>query len=195
MEQVLVVESKRVDEQLVSSGFVPANLEDLSSVLSGSFYQPRPLAEGDPSFRQIIPYVVVHQKGALFTMERLHTQSETRLHRKLSCGVGGHINPVDESNGVCTVLQAAAREITEEVEIEGFNSNRLIFLGFICDNSTPVSRDHLGCLFVYEALGNVLVKEKQKMQGSFISLTQLKTATALESWTQLILPVMEARQV
>ncbi|MEX0614166.1 MAG: phosphoesterase, partial [Pirellulales bacterium] len=67
-------------------------------------YRPRGQMEEDPSFKQLIPYVLfrwIDEAGAphLFEYQRGSGQGERRLHAKRSVGVGGHINPVDTGNG------------------------------------------------------------------------------------------------
>ncbi|MDP3487734.1 MAG: hypothetical protein Q8S19_07360, partial [Bacillota bacterium] len=90
------------------------------------------------------------------------------------------------------VLRAATREVAEEVFIQNFEPNHLAFVGFINDDSTAVSRDHLGCLYLLRVAGNVEVRETDKMTGSFLSIDELRTrVNNLESWSQLILPELE----
>src|SRR5262249_36192992 len=51
---------------------------------------PRDLAEDDPSFKQLIPYVVLRFDGQLFHYRRA-TGGEKRLWARRSIGIGGHI--------------------------------------------------------------------------------------------------------
>ena len=185
MEHVLVVPEEQVQALFNQTGFVPGDRSQLESVLVGAQYLERNLAEGNPSYRQLIPYVAVLQSGLVFTMQRLKAQSESRLHHKLSCGVGGHINPCDGHVDEAVILQAATREVEEEVYIQDFKSEDLHFVGFINDESTAVSRDHLGCLYVLNTKGIVKVRETDKMTGSFLSVSELRAKfDSLESWSQ-----------
>ncbi len=63
--------------------------------------------ESDPSFKQLIPYVLLQHTDAagqihLFTYTRGKGQGEARLHSKRSFGIGGHISaedaPVDRTH-------------------------------------------------------------------------------------------------
>src|SRR2546422_6041328 len=59
-------------------------------------YRPRSAMEQDPSFKQLIPYVIFRYRGAggqtmLFQYTRGKGQGESRLHAKRSIGVGGDI--------------------------------------------------------------------------------------------------------
>ena len=196
MEQVLVVPEEQVRSLLSQTGFVAGDRAQLEAMLVGAQYLDRDLAEGNPRYRQLIPYVVVLQRSLVFTMQRLKAQSESRLHMKLSYGVGGHINPCDGHLDGLVVLRAATREVEEEVYIQNFDPSHLEFVGFINDDSTAVSRDHLGCLYLLRVTGIVEIRETDKMTGSLLSIAELRTRfNDLESWSQLILPELETGQV
>src|SRR3954454_14804032 len=57
----------------------------------------RSQAEEDLSFKQVIPYVLVRRGNALLHYVRGKGSGEKRLVAKGSIGIGGHINPDDES--------------------------------------------------------------------------------------------------
>lgn len=165
----------------------------LANLLTKALYIPRDEAEGNPEWRQIIPYVVVFNPvgGDVFAFTRLAKQSEQRLHQKRSIGVGGHVNPVDGSSDIQTIISAACRELTEELVIDGLAGSNLRFIGFINDLSTPVSRDHLGCVYVASVSSSVAVRETDKMTGSFVSLDEIGFEAHLyESWSRLLLPLV-----
>src|SRR2546426_10356087 len=74
-------------------GFTGAGVEDcLLRVREYGVFRPRASMEEDPSFKQIIPYLIVRHRGRLFLVQRSTEGGETRLHGKYSIGVGGHIN-------------------------------------------------------------------------------------------------------
>ena len=63
-------------------------------------FRPRPEMEHDPSFKQLIPYVIFRHcdaagRQSVFQYTRGSGQGEGRLHRKRSVGIGGHISAVD----------------------------------------------------------------------------------------------------
>ena len=64
-------------------------------IVDQHFFLPRAQAEYDATVKQIIPYVLLRRGDAYFLLRRLKKQTETRLHDKLSLGVGGHINPTE----------------------------------------------------------------------------------------------------
>jgi len=121
---------------------------------------PRHDAEEDESYKQIIPYVLVRIKGTnrYFVYRRLSTSGESRLHGKISIGVGGHINDTDfDGETARTLLDiAATREILEETNLQviGYTSadimENLRPVGLIQLAKTPVDRVHLGVLYILE---------------------------------------------
>jgi len=195
VEKVLVVPAKAVSEQLPEEGCFLLGEEQLRAILEGSLFIPRTNAEGNPDFRQIIPYIVVRDScGRVLTVERLLTQSETRLHNKFSIGIGGHINPVDGAPGIDILGSAARRELAEELMIpEKTLLTPLRYLGVINDLSTPVSRDHLGCLLVLDTDEPISIREQHKMKGTFLFLQDIMAMNlALESWSKLVVPYLGA---
>lgn len=165
----------------------------LAHLLTKARYIRRDEAEGNPQWRQLIPYVVVCNliDSEVFAFTRLKQQSEKRLHQKRSIGVGGHINPVDGASDIQAVIAAAYRELDEELVITDLDKTELLFIGFINDLSTDVSRDHLGCVFRAWVNPPVGVRENDKMSGSFMPLTNVQCEAQLyESWSQLLLPLL-----
>ena len=60
-------------------------------------YRPRAAMEQDPTFKQLIPYVIFRHRDqagrvSLFQYTRGKGQGEARLHAKRSIGIGGHIS-------------------------------------------------------------------------------------------------------
>lgn len=189
MEQVLAVAAEDARRLLRGEGLILAREDSLSALCGAGQFLPRDQAEGNPHYRQLIPYVVVLDAlGQVFACTRLAIQSEARLHSKLSIGIGGHINPIDGPVEPAIVRRAAWRELHEELHMSAPEPRELVFLGFINDKSTPVSRDHLGCLLVLRSEGEVTVKEKDKMSGAFVTELSLRENMArLESWSLLCL--------
>ena len=180
-EQILVCMQTELPDVLGSEGFVPAGDDLLLALLRASVFMRRGDAEGNPLWRQIIPYIVLLQNGRAFAVERLNTQSEARLHGQLSVGIGGHLNEADIALG-------ALRELHEELCLDDATLGGLVFRGFINDYSTAVSRDHLGCLYTVEASGHVFVRESDKMAGLFRSSAFLQANRArLENWSAIAL--------
>ena len=96
-EQVLVVERKVIEEVGLFNGlmFDIESYTDRIFVSGVPRFMPRSLAEKDPSFKQLIPYVIMACDGKYLTYVRGKRAGETRLVGNRSIGIGGHINPVD----------------------------------------------------------------------------------------------------
>jgi predicted NUDIX family phosphoesterase len=152
----------------------------LELIAAQHFFVARAEAEVQPKWRQIIPYVVVMHGDDVFTLRRLRKQTEARLHNKVSIGIGGHINPGRD------VLAGLHQELDEEIAID--DPYTLEFAGILNDESTEVSRVHLGAVYVLRASSaNVRVLETEKMTGSFVARGELASMRdAMETWSQVV---------
>ncbi|MBV9494207.1 MAG: NUDIX domain-containing protein [Acidobacteria bacterium] len=151
----------------------------LESIATKHLFLPRPEAEKSPAFKQIIPYVVIRSGGHYFLLRRTPKQSETRLHDKLSLGIGGHINPGHD------LLAGLRKELFEEVEID--DDFELTFAGILNDDSTEVGQVHLGAVYILETSRNVRVLETEKMSGSWVTREALAPLReAMETWSQIV---------
>ncbi|HEY5496050.1 MAG TPA: hypothetical protein VIK16_05280, partial [Candidatus Limnocylindrales bacterium] len=52
-------------------------------------FAPRAAMESDPRFKQVIPYLVLRDRGRYFLMRRTRAGVDVRLHERFSIGVGG----------------------------------------------------------------------------------------------------------
>jgi predicted NUDIX family phosphoesterase len=147
-------------------------------------FMDRPLAEEDPAFKQLIPYVMVRDGGRIYLMERTDAGGDARLHGKASIGVGGHLNPVDE--GEDPLADGLRREWSEELVADWEPQFRLV--GLLNDDSNPVGSVHLGVVFEVEAAGRqVEVRERDKLTGRFASEAELRAAwDRMETWSRLV---------
>jgi predicted NUDIX family phosphoesterase len=186
-EKLLVVPAARVND-LCKQGFTSDVHPDiLSKLVEMAIFMDRPAAEHNPEYRQIIPYVLVLHKGKYLTVIRQATQTETRLHNRVSLGIGGHINPID--GDPANVLDAGLRrELSEELATD--NPPGLIDLklvGLICDNADEVSRVHLGVVMRWEPVEPILIRETDKMNGSYLTLYEIRSHyDSLENWSRLV---------
>ena len=189
MEQVLVVKREKIEKYISGkNGLIKKNVPELLEIIRTEHeYMPRPEAEERPDFKQIIPYVILRQGDKVFVTRRLSKGGEARLHGKISMGVGGHINPVDEQGNM--LMRGLWREIHEEVELT--KHGELCSCGFINDDSNSVGSVHLGACFTLETEGEVSVKETEKLEGLWMTLPELKeNYDFMETWTQIALEVL-----
>lgn len=192
MEKVLVVKTEKLAKFI--SGRTGLLTEDreamLDIIINEHEFIDRPAAEEDPSYKQIIPYVVLTRKGLVFATRRLNKGGESRLHGKVSIGIGGHINPVDETDRRSVLMKGLERELDEEVYIQ--RRGELVPQGFINDDGNGVGAVHLGLCFSMEVEGEVSVKETEKLSGSWLSLQELRSEyDNMETWSQIALAVAE----
>lgn len=186
MEQVLVVDRAALEARLGGKIFTTDGIERIRRfLLAEHFFLPREQAEYDSTVKQIIPYVLLRRGEAYFLLRRLKKQTETRLHDKLSLGVGGHINPTEEA--AADPLEAGLRrELAEEVDVPRVLS--LTCVGVLNETTGGVSDYHAALVYVLETDGEVTVRETEKMSGTWATPDQLEAVRdQLETWSQLAL--------
>ncbi len=155
----------------------------------------RTRAEEDPEFKQIIPYTFLQRRGRrddrpkkMFVARRKETQGEERLHRRLSLGIGGHMNPGDGSFGEI-VSDNLYRELSEELAISGGEIPEPEIYGMINDDTNSVGRVHFGLVFRLHIPDGfrVEVREKEKMVGGWWTRREIRRQNAdFESWSRLL---------
>jgi predicted NUDIX family phosphoesterase len=161
---------------------------------SNNFFMDRDLAEHDAKYKQIIPYVVLRYRNSIFNYVRGKKSSETRLVAMRSIGVGGHIEPIDQSlfsSDRDMYLEAARREVNEEVKLDTIYREQVVAL--INDDSTEVGKVHLGIMHIWDvAEPKVTKREGLITQAGFVHIEELKKSLdELETWSQIALEVLE----
>lgn len=198
-EHILVVPETVIQEIGTIEGFEADVDRFLLPILSSDqlSFQPRSQMETDPSFKQLIPYVLLEWTDAdgtvkLFTYTRGGGSGETRLHAKRSVGIGGHISREDAADGADPYLTGMQRELSEEVQLEsGYREQRE---GLIYDPSNDVGKVHLGVVhrFVLEH-PKVKSNEADLAEGGFVSIDELcRERDRLETWSQLAIEALYA---
>jgi predicted NUDIX family phosphoesterase len=185
-EQVLVVRREDMFPDGAWHGFVSENLDRHQRLIrERHFFKARSEVENDPSFQQIIPYVVFRHGDRYFLTHRLRASSEKRLRKQYSLGVGGHINPGDLEGGD-PILDGLRREWSEEVIYEGRFEARM--LGLLNEDSSPVSKVHLGVVFLVDGdTPDIRIRETDKLAGELMSLEEMRMYyLAMESWSQIV---------
>lgn len=192
VEQVLVVPTERLQAAGLFQGLSRRVEHYLPQLLDPAQlrFMPRPRAEDDPSFKQIIPYLVLRWRDQLFHYTRGKGGGEKRLAALRSVGIGGHINPVDHRPGEDLYRQGMQRELTEEVVLD--TTYREACLGLINDDSLPVGQVHLGIVHVLDLdAPRVRRREEQIDAAGFAPLAELQRRRGeFETWSQLVLDVL-----
>lgn len=189
-ELVLVVKRELFEELGVFEGLRTDGMDDAVRRLldpANHFFMDRAEAEEDPSFKQLIPYCVFRHGERILHYTRGKSGGESRLHAKISVGVGGHINPVDADSGRTgpEVYHAAvARELEEELELPGGQCQRII--GLLNDDSNPVGRVHLGIVHLIDLESDVVSSREDALANlGFSPLAELNGEhfERLETWS------------
>jgi predicted NUDIX family phosphoesterase len=156
----------------------------------------RSQAEQDPSWKQLIPYVLIRKGDTYLHYVRGKGSGEKRLVAKGSIGVGGHINHRDESlfqAGLDFYEEALQRELHEELRMDGHFRTRIIAL--LNDDETPVGQVHLGVVHLCELSDeNVSKGEACITDLRFLTLPELLARRdQMETWSQICLDFVAAR--
>lgn len=190
MEHVLVIPRPLFDSLGSFQGFQSDADRYLPALLdpANNFFMERPAAENDPTHKQIIPYSLFHHQGRYLCYTRGGKGGEKRLHAKRSVGIGGHINPVDQTQahlGEQTYFNGVEREIAEELRIAGGHTQTVI--GLINDDSNEVGQVHLGVVHLFELENDDVLSNEEAIQDlQFVPLEELiANADGLETWSSI----------
>jgi predicted NUDIX family phosphoesterase len=216
-ERVLVVPTALFHILGYFQGFSTEVARYLPRLLEGDQieYLPRGRMEEDPSFKQLIPYVLFRwtdERGTIhvFQYQRGGGMGEARLHAKYSVGVGGHISSDDVENSIAvngntadpsTARKGGAindpphahhiyrsgmqRELVEEVAIDTAYDETVV--GLINDDETPVGRVHLGVVHLCDvAQPLVAPREPDVLNARFEPVSDILTRLdQFETWSQI----------
>ena len=197
MEFVWVVPRSSLFPEATPNGFLALEADQLQQRFLGpardeGFFIERRYAETHPEFKQPIPYVAICQDDKVLCLTRLSTQGEKRLHGKKSIGIGGHINPCDQSDGDI-FANACQRELHEELILPSDTTLPLIPVGIINDDTSTVGAVHLGLVYSLDASQlNVSIRETDAMAGEFQTLSDLRSLATqpespFETWSSFLL--------
>lgn len=139
--------------------------------------------EEDPSYKQLISYIIVqNEKNETLTYTRLSGGGERRLHGQISIGIGGHMNPDDELTEYALLEANAKRELEEEL---GVNAN-LTLIGFVNDDTNAVGEVHFGVVYLAKINeSDIHITETDTLEVKFVD--DVNYLENLETWSELIL--------
>jgi predicted NUDIX family phosphoesterase len=190
-ENVLVVHKELLQEYVSDNEnnrlIKRRKLQILNAILENHTFMARNVAEYDYNFKQVIPYVIIRHDKSYLLLKRTSKQTESRLHDKYSLGIGGHINPIlTTSSAGDIILHGLFKELNEEVLTE--KPGNLEFLGVINDESSSVSRVHLGLVYILELLSSEYkILESEKMSGQWADADELSAYyDMMETWSQIV---------
>jgi predicted NUDIX family phosphoesterase len=196
-EQILVVERKVFENAGAFNGLALDVQKYLDKLFAPGVprFIPRPKAEIDPSYKQLIPYVIMTCNGKFLSYVRGKKAGETRLVAKRSIGIGGHINPTEsmplfgnlDGTNLSVYRSAVQREVAEEVSVETKYMDNIVAL--LNDDSNEVGQVHLGIVHLW-TLDEQKVERREQMitQMSFMTIAELQQVRdTMETWSQICL--------
>lgn len=200
MEFVYVVPRKDLFPECYPQGLVHfeeqgtrARFEE--TIRTRGFFVQRDTAEHNPEWKQIIPYSILVRDEHVLLMRRLPQGGESRLHGKLSIGVGGHINPEDlGTTGVSDPVEAGTRrEVDEELRVQGTYEVRSI--GLLNDDSNSVGAVHVGWVQVLLVKGDVEIREEDVLEGRLVTPGELRGELSrgadFETWSSILVQELD----
>jgi len=180
-------------------GYVPCKPVDYHSRITKSgFYSKRGNIENDSSIKHPIPYAVIVNPNTkkIFVYQRAKSHDEQRLSRKLSIGVGGHVEISEVGYDKDPIRATMLIELNEEVKIHGEMRPKL--LGYINDDSDDVGKVHLGLLYLIETDAmEVSPLHPEIARGSLKSLEEIQGLFSnpdfeVENWSRIaLIPIIE----
>jgi predicted NUDIX family phosphoesterase len=195
-ENVLVVRRELLDQlgNFHGLNFEPQKYLDAFLSRGNNFFLPRPQAEINPAYKQIIPYALIEFENKVAYYVRGKKSGEQRLVAKGSIGIGGHMNETDESLFAMDEQAYRAgveREVNEEIKIDTRFDDRIVAL--LNDDTTEVGRVHLGIVHVFKLAEPKLEKREAMITGlTFLSKEELLSRReTMETWSQLCLDSLE----
>jgi predicted NUDIX family phosphoesterase len=188
VEQVLVVPRAVLEAAGLFHGFSPCVEHYLPRVLEPAqlAFLPRPQAEVDPTWKQLIPYVVLRCGDRIFHYTRGASGTEVRLRALRSLGVGGHVC-ADDGDVVTAYRNGLLRELAEEVDLDTSWTERAI--GLINDDDSAVGQVHLGIVHLVE-LAEPRVRHREaalEACGFDTAATLRQEISTFETWSRFLL--------
>ncbi len=174
-EQILVVKSDIIFQKEKWQGLKTDNLDYYIDLIKNNYeFKRRGDMENDPSFQQIIPYMVFNFQDKYFIYKYLPKAREQRLVDSYQLGVGGHINKED-INGDADVLEAGMmREWSEEVDFKG-NLLEKKLIGILNNDTRTVEAVHIGLVYNFSGdSSEISIKETDKMAGELVPINKIE---------------------
>ncbi len=192
-EKILVVARQHLFPDGAFQGFLP--IVDFTAyqqlIMERCRFFWRREMENDPSFKQIIPYLVFCHEDRYFLMRRRGDASEARLKNKHSLGIGGHIRQEDMVDS--SLITWAEREFAEEVAYDG--TLTVTALGLINDETNAVGQVHTGFVFLLQGDSASISVKSELKEGELMSLEQMaQSYENMEPWSQMVFDFLVARQ-
>ena len=194
LENILVVPTKNLFFEGVWQGLRGTDTIDLQAYMdviqSQCLFLSRPEMEYNPTYKQIIPYLVFKYRDKYFLMQRASMASEARLRSKFSLGIGGHIREDDMQGS--SIFDWARREFAEEVDYQGKLSVEM--LGILNDDSNEVGKVHLGLVMILTGDSSHIKVKSELKSGELLSLAECAALECeMENWSKLVFAYLKTK--
>ena len=152
--------------------------------------------ENDPSFLQIIPYLVLRREDGKFLYYTRQGQEE-RLHKKISIGIGGHVqlNLQDVASFSTSLRYELLREAQEELGEEVYRKvqwDSLKPVGLVRHTEDAVGSVHLGIVYCATIDADDITEVSAECgELKFGDHNELSAAGELEPWSLIALRNIE----
>lgn len=153
--------------------------------LSPTYLLPRETCESDPSYLQLIPYIVLRHEGKIFTYQRGKAGDEPSLHGKLSIGVGGHIDslPTGGNSLESWCNREAERNLFEKLGLSAYEYSPIVFTSLLADRTNPVNSTHIGLFAVVDVQRKDFTTKQGVIEnGEWLDLADIDRSR-LEAWS------------
>ena len=186
-EKVLCIPQRLLDEIGCFQGMSHDAMTLWPKILSSPDLQyiERTSAESDPTFKQLIPYVLVVCGEKILRYERNKSGGEERLHGLYSLGVGGHLCEED-SGPVHGYMVGLRRELEEELGIPSDSDMTIKVVGAVNDDSNEVGKVHIGIIHLLSVNDTDLKYCEDLREPKFIALEEVMSGDLdeYEGWSR-----------
>lgn len=182
-EQILVIPRAKLLEEDFYGFKHFSEFKEFSNKLKYIEVKRRGDMEIDPNYKQLISYIIVrNEKGDILTYKRLKGGGESRLHSRVSIGIGGHMNPHETLSEYPLLEENARRELQEELGTDA----ELTLLGFVNDDTNDVGEVHFGVVYLATVKeSDINIAETDTLEVAFTD--GVYYLDNLETWSELIL--------
>lgn len=184
-EKILVVKKNILFSYQAINGLKPIDFNRYQKLIRRyKKFMWRSKVEQDPTYKQIIPYLIFTHDNKYFVMRRKSDASEVRLQNKYSLGIGGHIKKEDLKR--TNIIEWAEREFKEEVNYRG--KYKIEPVGILNDESNAVGQVHTGFVFLLHGNSSQISIRDEHKEGTLQTLNEcLESYGQMENWSQIVI--------
>ena len=196
---ILALSIDSLPEEFLQTGFHAISDFEMVDILEDAeaWFGPRDILETFDAYRQVIPYVIVVVGDKIVSYTRMPKGGESRLHGKVSFGLGGHVDLPDAMlddkerfDIINTLVAATERELDEELigwAVAEYPTPQPV--GLLVENATEVDRVHIGVVSVMRLDEAPTSGEDEIGEVELLTIEELtERADRLENWSKVLLP-------